>query len=305
LGSSEAGTSARASPGLAVAADIPVVMANSRGPESLTDLVAGLGPLATAGTAEQAAEAGDLVVLSVPLTAYAAIRPAPLHGKTMLDTSNYYPSRDGRIAELDDEKLTTSELVQRHFDGVALVKAFNNILAHHIPQLARPSGASDRSALPIAADDAREDRGVRAHRPARVRHRRRRPAGGELALRAGGLRLHPALPRRSGHARRAHARSTGRTSQNGDAAVRARHGQAGLGGRPRLLIPRGLLDCCLRTQTSAEACFDARPCLNWRAQFRPGPGTRGLRCTGHRVCVQRRVQPARDARWLSQSPLES
>jgi hypothetical protein len=193
-------------------------MASSRGPESLTDLVAGLGPLATAGTAEQAAEAGDLVVLSVPLTAYAAIRPAPLHGKTMLDTSNYYPSRDGRIAELDDEKLTTSELVQRHFDGVALVKAFNNILAHHIPQLARPSGASDRSALPIAADDAREDRGVRAHRPARVRHRRRRPAGGELALRAGGLRLHPALPRRSGHARRAHARSTGRTSQNGDAA---------------------------------------------------------------------------------------
>jgi predicted dinucleotide-binding enzyme len=123
-------------------------MASSRGPESLTDLVAGLGPLATAGTAEQAAEAGDLVVLSVPLTAYAAIRPAPLHGKTMLDTSNYYPSRDGRIAELDDEKLTTSELVQRHFDGVALVKAFNNILAHHIPQLARPSGASDRSALP-------------------------------------------------------------------------------------------------------------------------------------------------------------
>jgi 8-hydroxy-5-deazaflavin:NADPH oxidoreductase len=139
---------------LAVAADIPVVMANSRGPESLTDLVADLGPLATAGTVEQAAEAGDLVVLSVPLTAYAAIPPGPLHGKTMLDTSNYYPSRDGRIAELDDEKLTTSELVQRHFDGVALVKAFNNILAHHIPQLARPSGASDRSALPIAANDA-------------------------------------------------------------------------------------------------------------------------------------------------------
>ena len=59
----------------------------------------------------------------------------------MLDTSNYYPFRDGRIAELDEERLTTSELVQRHFQGAGLIKAFNNILAHHIPQLARPSGA--------------------------------------------------------------------------------------------------------------------------------------------------------------------
>lgn len=66
---------------------------------------------------------------------------------------NYYPSRDGRIAELDEEKLTTSELVQRHFTGSALVKAFNNILAHHIPRLARPAGAADRTALPLASDD--------------------------------------------------------------------------------------------------------------------------------------------------------
>ena len=138
---------------LAVAVRIPVVVANSRGPESLAGLIAELGPLATAGTVDQAAEAGDFVLLSVPLTAYTAIPPAPLKGKTMLDTSNYYPFRDGRVAELDDEKLTTSELVQRHFDGVALVKAFNNILAHHIPQLARPSGAPDRTALPIASDD--------------------------------------------------------------------------------------------------------------------------------------------------------
>lgn len=140
---------------LAVAAGIPVVVANSRGPATLGDFVAGLGPLATAGTVDQVAEAGDLVLLSVPLTAYAAIPPTPLRGKTMLDTSNYYPFRDGRIAELDDEKLTTSELVQRHFAGVALVKAFNSILAHHIPQLARPSGAPDRSALPVAGDDGR------------------------------------------------------------------------------------------------------------------------------------------------------
>lgn len=135
---------------LAVAAGIPVVVANSRGSESLAELIAELGPLATAGTIDQAAEAGDIVVLSIPLTSIAAIPPALLKGKTVLDTTNYYPYRDGRIAELDEEKLTTSELVQQHFDGVPLVKAFNNILAHHIPQLARPSGAPDRSTLPIA-----------------------------------------------------------------------------------------------------------------------------------------------------------
>lgn len=138
---------------LAAAAGIPVVIANSRGPETLTDLVAELGPLATAGTVEQAADAGELVVLSVPLTATTALPAALLEGKTVVDTSNYYPFRDGRLAELDAEELTTGELVQRHFAGARLVKAFSNILAHHIPALARPSGAPDRTALPIAGND--------------------------------------------------------------------------------------------------------------------------------------------------------
>jgi predicted dinucleotide-binding enzyme len=139
---------------LAVAAEIPVVLSNSRGPGSLVDLVAELGPLATAGTVEQAADAGDLVLLAVPLTAYTAISPKPLRGMPVLDTNNYYPFRDGRIAQLDSEELTTSEMVQEHLQGVPLVKAFNNILAHHIPQLARPVGAPDRTALPSASDDA-------------------------------------------------------------------------------------------------------------------------------------------------------
>ena len=81
-----------------------------------------------------------------------------LADKVVLDTSNYYPYRDGRIAELDQDKITTSELVHRHFRQARLVKAFNNILAHHIPQLARPAGATDRTALPIAGDDAHANR---------------------------------------------------------------------------------------------------------------------------------------------------
>jgi 8-hydroxy-5-deazaflavin:NADPH oxidoreductase len=139
---------------LAVKSGTNVVLANSRGPETLQDLVAGLGPLATAGTVEHAASTADIVVMSVPLPAIKDIPAERLDGKVVLDTSNYYPSRDGRIAELDTGTVTTSELVHRWLGGVRLVKAFNNILAHHIPQLARPFDAPDRSALPIASNDA-------------------------------------------------------------------------------------------------------------------------------------------------------
>ncbi|WP_328484037.1 NADPH-dependent F420 reductase [Streptomyces sp. NBC_00377] len=138
---------------LAVAADIAVVIANSRGPQSLTELVDELGPRATAGTIEQAARAGEETLLSIPLTAYRSLPADLLRGRTVLDTGNYYPHRDGRIAALDSEELTTTELARQLLPGALLVKAFNNILAHHIPQLARPSGSPDRSALPIAGDD--------------------------------------------------------------------------------------------------------------------------------------------------------
>lgn len=138
---------------LAVAAGIDVVIANSRGPQTLAGLVEELGPRATAGTVEQAARAGEATLLSIPLSAYGSLPAGLLEGRTVLDTGNYYPSRDGRIAGLDEGKVTTTELAQQLLPGAVLVKAFNNILAHHIPLLARPDGASDRSALPIAGDD--------------------------------------------------------------------------------------------------------------------------------------------------------
>ncbi|ASU58531.1 NADPH-dependent F420 reductase [Nocardiopsis dassonvillei] len=138
---------------LAVAAGIDVVIANSRGPQSLAGLVEELGPRATAATVEEAARAGEATVLSIPLTAYGSLPEGLLRGRTVLDTGNYYPFRDGRIAELDSEEMTTTALAQRLLPGALLVKAFNNIMAHHIPQLARPAGAADRSALPIAGGD--------------------------------------------------------------------------------------------------------------------------------------------------------
>jgi predicted dinucleotide-binding enzyme len=139
---------------LAVAAGHDVVLSNSRGPETLKDLVEELGPRARAATPAEAAAAGDLVVVTIPLRAYREVPAAPLAGKTVIDTNNYYPERDGRFPELDDESTTTSELLQRHLPESTVVKAFNNIYFLHLLALARPAGAADRSALPIAGDDA-------------------------------------------------------------------------------------------------------------------------------------------------------
>ncbi|MFE9064600.1 NADPH-dependent F420 reductase [Streptomyces violaceusniger] len=138
---------------LAIAAGIDVVLSNSRGPQSLTETIAELGERARAATPEEAARAGDWVVVSIPLAAYRQLPAAALAGKVVLDTINYYPFRDGEFEVLNSGGTTTSELVQEHLAGAKLVKAFNNINDQHIPALARPAGAADRSALPIAGDD--------------------------------------------------------------------------------------------------------------------------------------------------------
>ena len=138
---------------LAVDAGHDVVLSNSRGPETLTDLVNELGPRARAATAAQAAEAGDIVVVTVPLKAYRAVPVEPLRGKVVIDTDNYYPERDGHITELDDESTTTSQLLQAHLPESRVVKAFNNIFFGHLGSLQRPAGDAERSALAIAGDD--------------------------------------------------------------------------------------------------------------------------------------------------------
>ncbi|MDI1464710.1 NADPH-dependent F420 reductase [Catellatospora sp. KI3] len=139
---------------LAVAAGYDVVLSNSRGPQTLADLAAELGPRARAGTVEEAARAGDLVLVSVPLHAYDSIPAAPLAGKVVMDTNNYYPERDGQIAVLDDGSTTSSELLQRHLAASRVVKVFNNIYYKHLGSLARPVDAIDRSALVVSGDDA-------------------------------------------------------------------------------------------------------------------------------------------------------
>ena len=138
---------------LAVNAGYDVVLSNSRGPETLAGLVSELGPHASAATAAEAGERGDLVVVTIPLKNYRDIPVEPLAGKVVMDTDNYYFERDGHIAELDDESTTSSELHQDHLPTSKVVKVFNNIMAATLLELARPHGAEDRSAMAIAGDD--------------------------------------------------------------------------------------------------------------------------------------------------------
>jgi predicted dinucleotide-binding enzyme len=139
---------------LAVANGFQVVISNSRGPETLAALVNELGPNARAASAVDAAKAGDIVVVTVPLKNYRDVPVAPLAGKIVIDTNNYYPQRDGHIPELDNESTTTSELLQSHLPASKVVKAFNHIYAAHLTTDGQPAGSKNRRGLVIAGDDA-------------------------------------------------------------------------------------------------------------------------------------------------------
>ncbi len=139
---------------LAVRSGHSVVISNSRGPETLAGLVKELGPSARAATSEEAAAAGDIVVVTVPLKNYRQVPVAPLTGKVVIDTNNYYPERDGHIPELDNESTTTAELLQTHLPQSKVVKAFNHIYAAQLTTDGTPAGTPNRRALVIAGDDA-------------------------------------------------------------------------------------------------------------------------------------------------------
>jgi predicted dinucleotide-binding enzyme len=130
-----------------------VVMSNSRGPETLSELVAELGPRARAATATEAAEAADFAVVTVPLKAYKDVPVAPLAGKVVIDTNNYYWERDGHIAELDNGTATVSGLLQQHLPTSKVAKGFNHIQSAQITTDGTPAGSENRRALATASDD--------------------------------------------------------------------------------------------------------------------------------------------------------
>ena len=129
-----------------------VVIANSRGPETLTELIAELGPNARAATVDEAATDGDLVLVAIPFGAYESVPVEPLDDKVVIDANNYYFERDGHVAALDAGEATTTGLLQAHLPLAKVVKAFNGIGARDIPVDGLPAGTEGRRALPISSD---------------------------------------------------------------------------------------------------------------------------------------------------------
>ena len=133
-----------------------VSVANSRGPETLAGLARETG--ARAVTVEEAARAGEVVIVTIPQSAVREL-PRDLFAGVpsdvvVVDTGNYYPrQRDGRIEEIE-AGMTESRWVSRQLRR-PVVKAFNNIYAQHLEEHGKPAGTPGRVALPVAGDDAR------------------------------------------------------------------------------------------------------------------------------------------------------
>jgi predicted dinucleotide-binding enzyme len=129
-----------------------VAIANSRGPDTLRAVAAQTG--ARAVTIDEALQSGQVVVLSIPQRAVAAL-PTALFANldphvVVIDTNNYYPSRDGRIEAIEAGQVE-SEWVAEQI-GRPVIKAFNNIVAPSLAAKTAPSRSAGRLALSVAGD---------------------------------------------------------------------------------------------------------------------------------------------------------
>lgn len=145
-----AGFVGRAIAELAIARGHTVMLANSRGPETLFSLKVLLG--SEIGTAAEAAAFGDIVIVAVPLSAIGALPADQLDGKTVIDAVNYYPGRDGHVAALDAGATTTSEMLAKALPGARITKGFNAIPMPQLLSDGKPADIPGRRALPLAGD---------------------------------------------------------------------------------------------------------------------------------------------------------
>jgi 8-hydroxy-5-deazaflavin:NADPH oxidoreductase len=136
------------------AAGHQVMLSNSRGPDTLADLVASIQGDVRAGTVAEAARFGEVVAVAIPLRAIRDLPPGPFAGKLVVDANNYYPQRDGHIPELDADQTTSSELLASLLPGATVVKAFNRVYFQRLLDDSHPERpAGERLAVPVAGDD--------------------------------------------------------------------------------------------------------------------------------------------------------
>jgi 8-hydroxy-5-deazaflavin:NADPH oxidoreductase len=138
----------------AIANGYDVVLSNLSGPESLAGVVKELGPRARAAEPADAAAAGDFAVVAIPLTTVDQVPVAPLAGKVVITTVNYFPDRLGHVPEIDDGSTTAPGLLQRHLPESKVVRAFSMLDAADMSQDGHPEGDPKRRAIAVAGDDA-------------------------------------------------------------------------------------------------------------------------------------------------------
>jgi hypothetical protein len=128
-----------------------VTVANSRGPKTLATLAKETG--AQAGTVQNAVRDSDLVVLAVPLAAVPELPRDAFRDKVVIDADNYYPQRDGDIAEISGKEVSSSRWTANQLPGARVVKAFNSIEAEHLAEAGSATNGAGAIALPVAGDD--------------------------------------------------------------------------------------------------------------------------------------------------------
>jgi 8-hydroxy-5-deazaflavin:NADPH oxidoreductase len=131
-----------------------VTIGNSRGPTSLQALVEELGEGASAAEVAEVADGAAVVLIAIPLRAYPDLPAEPFTGTIVVDAMNYYPGRDGHISELDEDLVTSSELLARHLPNARVVKAFNTMYWETLRDGGRPEAPREqRLAIYVAGDD--------------------------------------------------------------------------------------------------------------------------------------------------------
>lgn len=131
-----------------------IALSNSRKGQGLEALLAELGGNAKAMTIEDAARFGEVVLVAIPFGKYRTLPVDELKGKVVIDAGNYYPQRDGKVAELDNDETTSSELMASHLKEARLVKGFNTIWSEHLATQGNASlPIEQRRAIFIAGDD--------------------------------------------------------------------------------------------------------------------------------------------------------